>query len=339
MTHLLGWSVIPQIIVRRERWSGRYRIRSIPLVQPGQNVQPDQAVIRIERLKAIEELATIPHLSLPGVVDPSANLQRPLNASNVQENIQREVLPAGLRGRVVAVTQRGGVLIESHAAVLQGSIGAGNQVAGILTMWQSTDATGQAQVIPPGALLVVPGPLNLAMLHQTMASGIVGVIASSISSRDLEGFLRADLIELMISVDAELAQVPLPPLTVLFTEGLGTIAMPVRTINLLSHYQGSIALLTGATSVRQGVFPELVISLPLKEVQEGWQPVQPDPTVILGSQVRVCSGEYEGAIGTVTYLFAHQQTFLSSIQARATRLLLEDGSMVTVPLMCVERIS
>jgi hypothetical protein len=338
MAYLLGWSVIPQIIVRRERWSGRYRIRSIPLVQPGQNVQPDQAVIRIERPKAIEELMTIPHLSLPGVVDLSANIQRSMSASNAQENIQREVLPAGLRGHVVAITQRGGVIIESHAAVLQGSIGAGNQVAGILTMWQSTDATGQAQLIPPGALLVVPGPLNLVMLHQAMASGVIGVIASSISSRDLEGFLRTDLIELMSSVDAELAQVPLPPLTVLFTEGLGTIAMPVRTINLLSHYQGSIALLTGATSVRQGVFPELVISLPPEEVQEGWQPVQPDPTVILGSQVRVCSGEYEGAIGTVAYLFAHQQTFLSRVQARATRLLLEDGSMVTVPLTSVERI-
>lgn len=339
MAYLLGWSVIPQIIVRRERWSGRYRIRSIPLVQPGQNVQPDQAVIRIERPKAIEELKTIPHLSLPGVVDLSANIQRSMSASNAQENIQREVLPAGLRGHVVAITQRGGVIIESHAAVLQGSIGAGNQVAGILTIWQSTDATGQAQLIPPGALLVVPGPLNLVMLHRAMASGVIGVIASSISSRDLEGFLRTDLIELMSSVDAELAQVPLPPLTVLFTEGLGTIAMPVHTINLLSHYQGSIALLTGATSVRQGVFPELVISLPPEEVQEGWQPVQPNPTVILGSQVRVCSGEYEGAIGTVAYLFAHQQTFLSRVQARATRLLLEDGSMVTVPLTSVERIS
>jgi len=101
MTYLLGWSVIPQIIVRRERWSGRYRISSIPLVQPGQNVRPDQAVIRIERLKAIEELMTIPLLSLPGVVDPSANIQRSMSASNAQENIQREVLPAYAAHRVV----------------------------------------------------------------------------------------------------------------------------------------------------------------------------------------------------------------------------------------------
>ncbi|MFL5626544.1 MAG: hypothetical protein ACJ788_13225 [Ktedonobacteraceae bacterium] len=336
MTYSLGWSVIPQTVVRRERWSGSYKTRSVPLVHPGQNVEPWQAIIRIERLKAAEELTTAPHLSLPRV-DLSPNIKSSTDASNTQRD--SEILPAGLRGRVVDITPRGGVIIESQAAVLQGSIGAGKQVAGILTMWQASNAEEQAQAIPAGALLVVPGPLNLAMLYQALVSGIVGVIASSISSRDLEGFLRTDLIELMGSVNVEQAQAHLPPLTILFTEGLGTIAMALHTINLLSHYQGSIALLSGATSVRQRIFPELVISLPSKEVQEDWQPIQPNPAVILGSQVRVCSGEYEGAISTVTYLFAHEQVFLSGVRARAVRLLLEDGSMVTVPLMSVERIS
>ncbi len=328
MTYLLGWSVIPQIIVRRERWSGRYNTRNIPLVQPGQNVQPDQPVIRIERLKTPPELATtLPHLSLPGVASTSGT-------GNTYE-----FLPASLRGLVIDITRRGGVIIESHAAVLQGVIGAGKQVAGILTMWQASGVTGEQQAIPPGALLVVPGPLNLAMLHQAMASGVVGVIASSISSRDLEGFLRTDLITLIGSIDVEMAQLHLPPLTVLFTEGLGIMAMPAHTLDLLSRYQGSIALLSGATSVRQGIFPDLVISLPSSEVQQGWQPVQPDPTITLGAQVRICSGEYAGAIGTVTYLFAHQQTFLSGVHDRAVHLLLENGSTVTVPLTLVERIS
>lgn len=328
MTYLLGWSVIPQIIVRRERWSGRYNTRNIPLVQPGQNVQPDQPVIRIERLKTPPELATtLPHLSLPGVA----------NTSGIGNTY--EFLPASLRGLVIDITRRGGVIIESQAAVLQGVIGAGKQVAGILTMWQASGVTCEQQAIPPGALLVVPGPLNLAMLHQAMASGVVGVIASSISSRDLEGFLRTDLITLIGSIDVEMAQLHLPPLTVLFTEGLGIMAMPARTLDLLSRYQGSIALLSGATSVRQGIFPDLVISLPSSEVQQGWQPVLPDPTITLGAQVRICSGEYAGASGTITYLFAHQQTFLSGVHERAVHLLLENGSTVTVPLTLVERIS
>ena len=343
MTYQLGWSVIPQILVRRERWPGGYKTKGIPLVHPGQDVLPDQPVLRLEKNEPVEAIETvpIPRLSLPGVID---TLTYPDHSSrNGDVSLNRlhadETLPAGLRGRVVDITRRGSVIIESCAAVLQGAIGAGNQVAGVLTMWQAPDAGRSQQAIPPGALLVIPGPLNFAMLRQAMISGVVGVIASSISSRDFEGFLRTDLIELIDSVDVELAQAHLPQMTVLLTEGLGTIAMPARTMNLLSRYQGSIALLSGATSVRQGIFPELVISLPAKEVQQNWHPVRPDPILTLGAQVRVCSGDHEGAIGSIDYLYSHEQVFPSGIRARAALLRLEDGSMLTIPLTLVESIS
>ena len=333
MTYLHGWSVIPQILVRRERWPGGYKIRALPLVRRGQEVVPDQPVLRLEKKTSIEEVATIPHFSLPAVMDATRNVQDGLTVAN-------ETLPAGLRGRVVDITRRGGVIIESPAAVLQGIIGAGKQVAGVLTMWQKSGGRQQSQVtIPAGALLVVPGPVNFAMLRQAMASGVIGVIASSASSRDLEGFLRTDLVRLIESKDVDLVQAHLPPMTIMLTEGLGTLAMPSRTMNLLAKYQGSIALLLGTTSIRQNVFPELVISLPEVEVQQHWQPVQPDVTVKVGVKVRVCGGEYEGAIGEVDYLYTHQQVFLSGICAHAVRLRLEDGALLTVPVVLIERIS
>jgi len=295
-------------------------------------VLPDQPVLRLEKKTAIEEVATIPHLSLPAVMDAAGDV-------HMEQSSASETLPAGLRGRVVDITRRGGVIIESHAAVVQGVIGAGKQVAGVLTMWQGSGTRQQGQAaIPPGALLVVPGPVNFAMLRQAIMSGVVGVIASSASSRDLEGFLRADLVGLIDNVDVELVQAHLPPMTIMLTEGLGTLAMPPRTMNLLSRYQGSIALLVGTTSIRQNVFPELVISLPVAEVQQHWQPVQPDPTLQVGVKVRVYGGDYEGAIGVVDYLYTHQQVFLSGIRARAVRLRLEDGALLTVPVVLIERI-
>ncbi|HTD20528.1 MAG TPA: hypothetical protein VK667_13475, partial [Ktedonobacteraceae bacterium] len=210
MTYQLGWSVIPQILVRRERWPGGYKTKGIPLVHPGQDVLPDQPVLRLERHEPVEAIETvpIPRLSLPGVIDSLTYPGNSLKNGDAPASKQYpgEMLPAGLRGRVVDVTRRGGVIIESSVAVLQGAIGAGNQVAGVLTMWQAPDAGRGPQAIPPGALLVIPGPLNFAMLRQAMMSGVVGVIASSISSRDFEGFLRTDLIELIDSVDVELAQ-------------------------------------------------------------------------------------------------------------------------------------
>ncbi len=49
MTYPLGWSIIPQMLIRRERWPGGYKTRGTALVHPGQEVQADQPVIRLEK--------------------------------------------------------------------------------------------------------------------------------------------------------------------------------------------------------------------------------------------------------------------------------------------------
>jgi hypothetical protein len=249
-----------------------------------------------------------------------------------------ETIVAGLRGRVVDITRRGGVVIESRAAAVQGAVGAGGQVAGVLTVWQATGFNRGQQPLPAGALLVIPGPLNLAILRQAMTSGVSGVMASSISSRDLESFLQTDLVQLIDSRNVDVVQERLPNLTLLLTEGLGTLPMPARTVQLLSQYQGSVALLSGTTSTRQGMFPELLVSLPATQTQENWRPMQPDPLLAIGAHVRVCGGEYEGAIGEINHLFTHQQLFNSGIRSRAARLRLEDGSTLVIPLTLLERI-
>src|SRR6266516_1097841 len=309
MTYLLGWSVISQIQVRRERWPGGYKTRAVPLVSPGQEVQPTQPVMRLEHVGPVKAPATVPHISFPGVKDApiGAGGQPAHSDAPASDQYVGETLPAALRGRVVDITRSGG--------------------------------GGEKQSVPTGVLLVVPGPLNSSMLREVLASGVVGVIASSIPFRDLEGFLQTNLVELINRIDVKSAQAHLPPVTILLTEGIGIFAMPVRTINFLSNYQGSIALLSGATSIRQGIFPELIISLPLVEIQQHWHPMRPDTTLSIGAQVRVCSGDHEGAIGTINYLYSHQQVFASGILARAALLRLEDGSLLTVPLAVIERIS
>ena len=340
MTYRLGWSVVPQILIRRERWPDGNILQGIPLVSPGQYVLPDQPVLRTEQAEPIESMQTITHLPLPPVPNLPSGQEQTAGGSDSRMQRRRggETFPAGLRGRVVSLTPRGGVVIESPAAVLQGVIGAGNQVVGVLTMWQASfaGATGKL-TIPPGALLVVPGSVNFALLRQASISGVVGLIASSVALRDLEGFLQTDVIRLVNSADVETAQTKLPKISLLFTEGSGNMAMPARTINLLSHYQGSIALLSGTTSVKQKVFPELVISLSPQEAEQHWHPRKPDTTIKVGVKVRICSGDYVGMIGEIDYLFTHQQLFLSGIHAPAVRLRLDDGSLLVLPLTGIER--
>ncbi|GCE18024.1 hypothetical protein [Dictyobacter kobayashii] len=330
MTYPSGWSVLPRLIVKRERWPGGYHAKGIPLVYRGQEVVPDQPVLRLTTASEYDKQKERASTKLsPSGISSSPDLLK----SSIGQDI-----PAGLHGRVVGVTARGGVVIESHAALIQGILGAGKQAAGVLTMWQPRSPYS-AQTIPPGAILVVPGPLTFGLLHQALNSGVVGVVASSIALRDLEGFLRTDYLQLLKISDLEQAQEQLPPLTLLLTEGIGSANMPVHTMNLLTHYQGTIGLLAGATSLTHNLFPELVISIPVAEIDKNWQVVQPDATLALGAQVRVCSGQHQGAIGIIDYFYSYEQTFTSGLRTRSVRLRLDDGSFYTVPITLIERIS
>ncbi|GHO43616.1 hypothetical protein KSX_17790 [Ktedonospora formicarum] len=242
---------------------------------------------------------------------------------------------AGLRGHVVEFTPRRGIVIESRAAVIQGRLGAGYQVVGRLAFWNGRSIPASLH----DTILIVPGPLSFSLLRQALDMGVNGIIASSASVRDLEGFLRADIIQLSMHRDIEQAYTHIPPLTLLLTEGPGEFTMPERITNLLRRYEGGFALLDGTTSIPHALVPELTISLPLSESQRAdWQPMQPDPTLRLGTHVRVSNGEYTGLVGIIDHFFLYEQIFPSGIRARAARLHLESGSHITTPLTSLEPI-
>lgn len=319
MANPLGWLVVPRIQVQRERWSGVHTIKATPLVQPGQEVLPDQPVLQIEATKLPHEPSAREMLA-PRLISPATS--------------SPELVLAGLHGRVVALTPRNGVLIETRAAVVQGCMGAGYQVVGKLVMWDGKEINEDL----PGSLLVVPGPANIALLYQTLQAKAVGLIASSIALRDLEGFLRTDLLQLCISQDIELASAYLPPLTLLFTEGIGEFPMPESLRELLQCYAGSFALLSGLTSLAHHQLPELAISLPAKQMGPDWQPVVLRHGLKVGVPVRVMGGEYAGMSGTLDHIFPHEQQFTSGIRARAARVQLESGAHIIVPIVHLGRI-
>jgi len=323
----MPYLLIPQTLVRRERWPGGNWLQASALVEPGQEVLPDQPVMRLLRSsQPIMGSGPFPAVPLRS---------GPLAITGTRRDV--ETIPAGLYGRVVDLTPRGGVVIEAQTTLLSGAIGAGWQVAGVLTIWDPEQSLRKRNVIPPGAILVVSGSVDLALLSQALRSEVAGIVAGSISMRDFEGFLRTDLIQLISSSDVERSQAYLPPLTLLLTEGVGSLAMPEHIFAILSRRQGSIALLSGATSVPLGIFPELVISLSNQEV-EPVEAVQPSPLLVSGVLVRVCGGDHLGVLGIIDYLFAYQQTFPSGVRSRAVRLYLEDGTHLIVPLFLVERV-
>ena len=156
--------------------------------------------------------------------------------------------------------------MRGRAIVVRGAVGFGNPVAGVLTFWPP-GSNGRCRHLPPGAILVVPGTISFAFLHQVLASGISGVIASSIAARDLEGFLRSDLIQLLDCDDTEMAAGASSTSYFVFNRGSGHVCMPshvlTRSVQLPSR-QSCLAFRSDLGT--SGIFPELVISLYHKQL-------------------------------------------------------------------------
>lgn len=313
-------------IIKRERWPGEYvggqHVQCVPLVTLGQSIQANQPVLRLER--------------------KSTSISQDLSASERRD----EVVPAGLDGRVLGITPRGGVLIESQAHVIPGVLGVGNQVAGVLTTMHVRDESGisgEMSKLPAGAILAIPEPLTFTVLRRAIISGVTGIISGSIALGDLEGFLHVDLLSLLESTNIEQVQAHVPAMTLMLTEGIGTIPMAAHTFETLQRHQGAIVLLFGTTSTRYHLLPEMLISISQQvgqeySSQEKTDVEQTHQSLSVGTRVRVVCGTQEGAIGQIEYFFMHEQLFPSGVMSRAVRLRLDNGKPLMVPLIHVQRI-
>ncbi|HEY7356490.1 MAG TPA: hypothetical protein VH590_08480 [Ktedonobacterales bacterium] len=308
MNYPLGWPVIPGITVRRERRMDR---PGTPLVQPGEDVQPDQTIAHVDPLGTAGSAPFAPH------------------------RFSAQTLRAGLRGQVIEAGPRG-VVIEGMVAVVQGLIGIGEQVVGELNIVSKEALKVPADMLPltRGVILVVPGPLTRALLDHAARNEVVGLVASSMMVEELEAALGLDLTALLDGLPVPENPRPLP--TLFFTEGLGDHPMASSTLALLRQHGGDYALLSGETNPRRNRRPELLISLP----SEAHPPaVKADPRIVNEAIVRVSSGEYAGEIGQVIQTFQRPQRLPSGIHARAVYVRLERGVKVTLPIYNLERIS
>src|SRR5215472_393769 len=96
------WSIIPEGFVLKERWLSSHKVAGTPLVSPGQDVVPDQPILRWSDTEK-----RFPGQSLPASVADKHGEKGPPQSLHSEKTI-----PAGLRGRVVEITSRGGVVIE-----------------------------------------------------------------------------------------------------------------------------------------------------------------------------------------------------------------------------------
>ena len=363
-----GLKVSQDAIIRRTR---RLPLKGDVLVAAGDTVGPDTVVARAALPGLMQTIKVAAQLGLdasdiPGIVtvkegDPvvkdqviastksffglfKSELKSPYSGtvetiSSVSGNVGvRQAatpidLTAYVSGHVADVLPGEGVVVETRGALIQGIFGVGGERVGIVTMVSaSPEETLEERHITAdlaGKIIVGGGNVSGAALRRASQVGVVGIVVGGIIDKDLIAFLGYD-IGVAITGHENIN------ITLVITEGFGSIAMASRTFSLLKSLEGKMASINGATQIRAGVIrPEVIVPLTSGAVQAA--PHDDEVSSLeIGTRVRLIREPYFGALGAVSGLPPQLTRLESGAMVRVLDATLDNGSSVTVPRANVE---
>ena len=239
---------------------------------------------------------------------------------------------AYIHGRVAEVIEDEGVVVESHAALVQGIFGVGGERNGVIKMLADGpgDRLTDDMITPDMAGKIIIGGSNVsgAALQKAAEVGCAGVVVGAIVDRDLVDFLGYD-IGVAITGQEDIST------TLIITEGFGSIQMADRTFRLLSSLEGKQASINGATQIRAGVIrPEVIVPATGADADE--KTADLGQMLDIGSHIRAIREPYFGMLGTVTALPPEPVLIPSGSTVRVLEAELADGRRAIIPRANVE---
>jgi hypothetical protein len=248
---------------------------------------------------------------------------------------------AYVAGTVVEVLPGEGAVVENTVALVQGIFGIGGEVHGPVAMaGAAPDDELDADDITPamrGCVVVGGARMTAAAIRKAKDVGAAAIVSGGIDDQDLRDFLGHD-IGVAVTGSERMG------ITLIVTEGFGSIAMAARTFALLASHAGKTASVNGATQIRAGVMrPEIVVPL-----DAGGAGASGGPAVAaggatagmleIGTVVRIIRDPHFGVIGTVTALPEQPAVLGSGSKARVLEVAASGGQRLTVPRANVELI-
>jgi len=242
---------------------------------------------------------------------------------------------AYVRGKVAEVIPNEGVTVETQGAFIQGIFGIGGERLGELKMLASKPSDKLTEDVitadMKGKIIVGGSNVSGSALRRAHELGVLGIVAGAIIDKDLLEFLGYD-IGVAITGHEDIR------ITLIVTEGFGTINMAERTFELLKSLDGKTASINGATQIRAGVIrPEIVV--PMGDGQLAAEEKSDEQILEIGTHIRIIREPYFGLLGHVTKLPPELTTIDSGAKVRILEAQLEDGRAVTVPRANVEIIA
>jgi len=170
-----------------------------------------------------------------------------------------------------------------------------------------------------------------AALNAAAARGAVGFITASIDDTTLARYVGYD-IGIALTGDEAV------PMTLIITEGFGSLAMNDRVVSILKRAEGAQASINGATQVRAGAErPEIITRVTEEDSQHDAAESAATAGLQVGSRVRIIRVPYFGAQGRVTALPKELSQIETGALARVAHVRIElEGREVVVPRANIE---
>jgi hypothetical protein len=241
------------------------------------------------------------------------------------------IIQAGLSGRVIDVVLNQRVTIEGTVTIIQGVLGIGGPTVGTLCMLPRGESLAMVP-IPRGGVILFPQQLPLVLMQRAVTGGAAGIIAGSISAREIEAFSRLDLSAVL---DGFPLGEPASPLSIVITEGLGETNMSAPLYQVLSQRLTTTIYLSGEISARDAIRPEVLLSPPISSSS---LPLPLDSTLETGAIVTIWTGTRRGSQAQVLQVLAHRQYGAAGLLVPSAILRFEDGSTDIVPLHVLDRL-
>lgn len=241
-------------------------------------------------------------------------------------------LLAYVDGTIIETIPLQGVVVETICSLVQGIFGIGGETSGEIVMAVKAPdeplTPGHFNPTMKGKVVVGGSFLPADAMSQAKSVGVAGLVVGGIHDEDLRALLGYDLGVAITGTE----QVGL---TLILTEGFGTIPMAAKTFKLLSTHVGRQASISGATQIRAGVIrPEIII--PQGETGVGMEAQSQREGIRIGDPVRIIRDPLFGRIGEVSALPSELTKIPTESEVRVLEVTFSDGKRVVIPRTNIE---
>jgi hypothetical protein len=260
---------------------------------------------------------------------------------------------AYIDGVIERVEPGRGAVVVAQATLVQGIFGVGGERSGVITMLavrpNQRVTEGEIPTHCAGAIVIGGQSPTIGTLKLAASRGAVGFVTASIDDKTLAEYVGYD-IGIALTGDERV------PMTVIITEGFGSLAMNERIVSILRRAEGAQASLNGATQVRAGAQrPEIITTVTDVSAADfstaGSSTAQQSDSNIqqyaaaseqgiglqVGSRVRVIRVPYFGLQGYVTALPKELVAIETGALARVATVMLDaEQREVVVPRANIE---